>query len=275
MLKTENYKDQILELYDLGFSGREIQQKLNFKNHQPIYNFFKKYGLTHPERRYTKKYTLDINYFKKINTEEKAYILGFICADAHVSKYRMKITLAEKDKELLIKIKKALKTNVSITYSERPNPHNSLKICKLVSIDICGREFTKHLIDKGITSNKTYTLNSSILKYLPSYLISHFLRGYFDGDGNVLYGKKYASGTKYNINICGNKEFLLNTYQKYFPSTNKLYFAPKSKQMYVWKISSKKQVFNFLEYLYSNSSIRLNRKYKIYLKSKHAHIKPL
>ena len=42
MLKTENYKDQILELYDLGFSGREIQQKLNFKNHQPIYNFFKK-----------------------------------------------------------------------------------------------------------------------------------------------------------------------------------------------------------------------------------------
>ena len=122
-------------------------------------------------------------------------------------------------------------------------------------------------------NNKTYTLNSGIIKFIPKYLIRDFLRGYFDGDGNVMYGKKYNSGTKYNINICGNEDFLLNTYQKYFPSINKMYYDKKSRQTYIWKISSKKKVEEFLYYLYCNSSIHLKRKYKVYLESKHAHLK--
>ena len=88
-------------------------------------------------------------------------------------------------------------------------------------------------------NSEIYTLNSDILKFIPKYLIKDFLRGYFDGDGNVMFGKKYTSGIKYNINICGNEEFLLNTYQIFFPSTNKMYFDKKSKQTFIWKISSK------------------------------------
>ena len=33
-----------------------------------------------------KKYTANYNFFEKIDTEEKAYWLGFIAADGHVSR---------------------------------------------------------------------------------------------------------------------------------------------------------------------------------------------
>ena len=132
---------------------------------------------------------------------------------------------------------------------------------------INGVYLTKPLLKMGLGGKKTYTLNSSILNHVPKYLIRDFLRGYFDGDGNVFFGKKYQSGIKYNINVCGNEEFLLNTFQKYFPTSNKLYKDKYSKQCWVWKISSKEKVLNFLHYLYYNSSIFLSRKYLAYRKA--------
>ena len=44
---------------------------------------------------------------------------------------------------------------------------------------------TKPLLEMGLGGKKTYTLNSSILKYVPKYLVRDFLRGFFDSDGNV------------------------------------------------------------------------------------------
>ena len=160
-------------------------------------------------------------------------------------------------------------------FYERPNPYNNEKVCKIVELQISSKNFVKPLLNMNLGNNKTYTLNSDILKFIPKYLTKDFLRGYFDGDGNVMFGKKYTSGIKYNINICGNEEFLSNTYQIFFPSTNKMYFDKKSKQTFIWKISSKNKVQQFLHYLYNNSKIHLKRKYKIYLKSKHAHLKPI
>ena len=273
MINTENYKNEILELYNQGKNAKEITNILGFRYHQPIYNFFRKYNLEHKERKYKRKYTLDENYFKHINTSEKAYILGFICADGYVAKDRLCITLSQKDEEILHSIKKEIKSNQVLKYVARNNPYTGLLTCHMVELQINSKKFVEPLIKMRLGNNKTYTLNSGIIKFIPKYLIRDFLRGYFDGDGNVMYGKKYNSGTKYNINICGNEDFLLNTYQKYFPSINKMYYDKKSRQTYIWKISSKKKVEEFLYYLYCNSSIHLKRKYKVYLESKHAHLK--
>lgn len=138
----------------------------------------------------------------------------------------------------------------------------------MVELDICSEKLCSKLKSFGLTSNKTYTLNETILNFVPEYLHRHFLRGYFDGDGSVTFGSKYSSGRKYNIHICGNKEFLLGTFQKCFPSKNKLSKDRISKQCYGWRLSSKENVMKFLEYLYHDSDIRLQRKYKQYLKAK-------
>ena len=274
-MNTKDFKNEIFDLYNQNKNAKEIATELGFKYHQPIYNFFKKYNLVHKERVYKRKYTLNEDYFKVINTEQKAYILGFICADGYVGQDRLNICLSTVDTEILEVTRKEFNSNQPLKFYERPNPYNNEKSCKMVELQISSKKFVKPLLNMNLGNNKTYTLNSDILKFIPKYLIKDFLRGYFDGDGNVMFGKKYTSGIKYSINICGNEDFLLKTYQIFFPSTNKMYFDKKSKQTFIWKISSKEKVQQFLHYLYNNSKIHLKRKYKVYLKSKHAHLKPI
>lgn len=268
MLNIKNYQEEITKLYQEGKTAKEISSLLEFKYHQPVYNYFKKMGWRRTGKTGKRIYKVDENFFKCINTEEKAYILGFICADGHIEKDRLKITVSIKDKDILKKIRYAMHSNHPIKEIQRINPYKKTnrKILILSELMIGSVELVKPLFNMGLTTNKTYTLNGDILKYIPKYLIRDFLRGYFDGDGNVFFGRKYSSGYKYNINICGNKDFLLKSFQVYFPSNNKLYKDLYSKQCYTWKISQKDKVRDFMYYLYYNSSISLQRKYNEFRK---------
>lgn len=266
MLNIKDYQEKIEELYLEGKTAKEISSLLGLKYHQPVYNYFKKKGWERNGKGGRITYDVNADFFTCIDTEEKAYILGFICADGHISEDRLVITVSIKDVDILEKIKKALHSNHPIKKVQRKNPYNKSekKSITLMELMIGRKELVKPLFDMGLTSDKTYTLGGSILKYVPKYLMRDFLRGYFDGDGNVFFGRRYSSGYKYNINICGNEDFLLKSFQTYFPSSNKLYKDLYSKQCYVWKLSNKDKVKEFMHYLYYNSSIFLQRKYNEY-----------
>lgn len=268
MLNIKDYQEKIDILYQEGKTAKEISSLLGLKYHQPVYNYFRKKGWERNGKSGKRIYNVNENFFKCINTEEKAYILGFICADGHIEKDRLAITVSVKDKDILEKIKKALNSNHPIKEVEKENPYQNTDRKKLLLLElkVNSVELVKPLFIMGLTTNKTYTLDSSILKYIPKYLMRDFLRGYFDGDGNVFFGVRYTSGYKYNINVCGNEDFLLNSFQTYFPSKNKLYKDLYSKQCYVWKISQKDKVKDFMYYLYFNSSIFLQRKYNEFRK---------
>ena len=268
MLNIRDYQEKIDILYQEGKTAKEISSLLGLKYHQPVYNYFRKKGWERNGKSGKRIYNVNENFFKCINTEKKAYILGFICADGHIEKDRLVITVSVKDKDILEKIKKALNSNHPIKEVKRENPYQNTdrKKLSLLELKVNSVELVKPLFIMGLTTNKTYTLDSSILKYIPKYLMRDFLRGYFDGDGNVFFGVRYISGYKYNINVCGNEDFLLNSFQTYFPSKNKLYKDLYSKQCYVWKISQKDKVKDFMYYLYFNSSIFLQRKYNEFRK---------
>ena len=263
MLQIKDYQEEITKLYQEGKTAKEISSLLGFKYSQPVYNYFKKMGWERTGKTGKRIYKVNENFFKCINTEEKAYILGFICADGHIERDRLDITVSIKDRDILEKIRCAMHSNHPIKEVQRINPYKKTgrKTLTLVELMIGSVKLVKPLFNKGLTTNKTYTLNGDILKYIPKYLMRDFLRGYFDGDGNVFFGRRYNSGYKYNINICGNKDFLLKSFQTYFPSNNKLYKDLYSKQCYVWKISQRDKVRDFMYYLYYNSSISLQRKY--------------
>lgn len=268
MLNIKDYQEEITKLYQEGKTAKEISSLLGFKYHQPVYNYFKKMGWRRTGKTGKRIYKVNEDFFKCINTEEKAYILGFICADGHIEKDRLNITVSIKDRDILEKIKYAMHSNHPIKEVQRTNPYKKTNRENLIlsELMIGSVELVKPLFNMGLTTNKTYTLNGDILKYIPKYLIRDFLRGYFDGDGNVFFGKRYSSGYKYNVNICGNEDFLLKSFQVYFPSNNKLYKDLYSRQCYVWKISQKDKVRDFMYYLYYNSSIFLQRKYNEFRK---------
>lgn len=268
MLNIKDFEEQIITLYNEGKSAKEISTILNFKYHQPIYNFFKRNGWERKGKPGCRKYKVNEFFFNKIDSEEKAYILGFICADGHIETDRLCFGVATKDVDILYKIRRALNSNHPIKEVKKTNPYKKAnnKTLLFSTLMIGSRELVKPLFKMGLTTNKTYILTGDIIKYIPKYLVRDFLRGYFDGDGNVFFGKKYSSGYKYNINICGNEDFLLKTFQVYFPTTNSLYKDLYSKQCYVWKISKRNKVIEFMKYLYENSSIFLSRKYNEYRK---------
>lgn len=268
MLNIKDYQEEITKLYQEGKTAKEISSLLGFKYHQPVYNYFKKMGWGRTGKTGKRIYKVNEDFFKCINTEEKAYILGFICADGHIEKDRLNITVSIKDRDILEKIKYAMHSNHPIKEVQRTNPYKKTNRENLIlsELMIGSVELVKPLFNMGLTTNKTYTLNGDILKYIPKYLIRDFLRGYFDGDGNVFFGRRYSSGYKYNVNICGNEDFLLKSFQVYFPSNNKLYKDLYSRQCYVWKISQKDKVRDFMYYLYYNSSIFLQRKYNEFRK---------
>ena len=272
MLKISDYATQIEALHEEGKTAFEIFKLLHFKYPQPVYNYFKKKGwstLSRNDYTYSTKYIVDNTFFDVIDTEEKAYILGFICADGHIDSkgYRITIALQDSDFKILENIRECMQSNHPIVrHIQCKNPYSksSRLILEQCSLSINGKRLVEPLINMGIAGKKTYTLDENILSFIPDNLIRHFLRGYFDGDGNITWRKHYSSGFKYLVQVAGNRKFLLNSFQKYFPSNCNLYKYKTSKQCYVWKVANKQKVLEFLNYLYKGAKIYLDRKYKIY-----------
>ena len=123
MLNITDYQDEIPKLYTEGNTAKEISSLLEFKYHQPVYNYFKKMGWVRTGKTGKRIYKVNEDFFKCINTEEKAYILGFICADGHVEKDRLNITVSIKDRDILEKIRYAIHSNHPIKEVQRTNPY--------------------------------------------------------------------------------------------------------------------------------------------------------
>ncbi len=94
-------------------------------------------------------------------------------------------------------------------------------------------------------------------------LIRHFIRGYFDGDGTLsFYDKEHKFPA---IGFVGTEKFLLGLL-KYIPeefSSIKLHFLKNCSKMCVINYAHKK-AFRLINYMYSNSSIYLDRKKEKY-----------
>jgi len=152
-------------------------------------------------------YKLDENYFEKIDTEEKAYWLGFIYADGFITKRKqgqniLGITLHEI--EPLEKFTKAISTNKPIRsyISNSKYKKNSVEY----KTAIVSNKVVQDLESHGVVERKTFTLK---FPKLPENLTSHFIRGYFDGDGSVFECKSYRKTLVHlGITICGTESFL-------------------------------------------------------------------
>lgn len=276
---SESEKEQIETLWRSGLNCVQIKNTMNLKGHQQVLNVLSKLYDYKPYkygRNLSRKFSLNENYFNEINNQNKAYILGFICADGYLDtkNRRLKFMVASKDEEILHKIGKELESNTYIRRQKVTVEYpNGFKDYFKSSIEFCSTKMTSDLIEYGLNSNKTYSLSSSIIRKIPEELIRHFIRGYFDGDGHISYGRKYSSGIKYNIDITGNKEFLENVIMSRFPTKCKLSDKNKSKQAWSYKISSKKEVDRFLTWIYEDAQIFLDRKNLIF--KQRGHIKPI
>lgn len=198
-----------------------------------------------------------LTQFKKIDTEEKAYWLGFLYADGSVGSKEAKIELglAEKDFNHLQKFKNFIGLNNKISYREKTK---SYRYC------FRSQEMKNDLIQLGCIPKKSLLLNFPSSSQVPEYLIRHFIRGYFDGDGHFTNTEKC-----FEVGYIGTENFIKE-------SLNHLPETIKRKDLTIKNVHRKdgaksysfyslNDVSEFLNFIYKDCSIYLDRKYEHYL----------
>ena len=200
------------------------------------------------------KYRINQTYFENIDTQEKAYWLGFLYADGYIKITPsggctcVRLKLAIKDISHLEKFKHSLESTHPIEIYETKNPY-----CQ---ISIGSKKMVNDLINQGCTKNKGYKIRFPNIK---EELKSHFIRGYFDGDGSVC----YRGGNRYRFTMTSNNHFIMDII-KYlgYGNISRDSVNEKLSNFYIDTNSN-----NFGKFIYNNSMIHLERKYQIYLKS--------
>lgn len=211
-------------------------------------------------------------FFKYIDTEVQAYLLGFYTADGSIDEKRktFRVELAIKDKDQIYMIKDIISPDARI-YQNPPKDFTGPrgKIVHTngsIGVDITSADLCRDLVDWGIGYGKTY--KEIHIPTIKLELIRHFIRGFFDGDGTVSGSICREKGKKdrfrYYVSMVSKKSTLLLDIQKFFAENNikiNLNYI-KRDNMYRLITTSKKEVEKIYHLLYNDSYFYLQRKYE-------------
>lgn len=248
----------------------EIAKRFNVTRNT-VYNILKSNNIQ-PTK--FQKRAFDTSYFDIIDDEHKAYWLGFIMADgciSHPSKEtsgasRLTLNLSIKDIELLQRFKEDIQASNSIIEEYTPNgTYGKNRMCRLsvTSIEFC-RSLKRYGIDRFKTGKETIPVDK-----IPRYLMRHFIRGFFDGDGCATYSKRNEVIKPMISFTSANVEFLekLKLFLTDEIGTSKIVsIIPSGKQgervkhSYQLSYGKKADVKNFYNYIYDDATIFLERK---------------
>lgn len=204
-------------------------------------------------------------YFNIIDTPDKAYWLGFLYADGcnrgGKNIDRIEFCLQEKDKQSVIDFKEAINSKHKISLKKVVL---NGKIFNNYRISIMSHQMSQDLIACGCIPNKTYSIDMPNNTIVPSNLYSHFIRGYFDGDGCVT-AKKTGQSICVKFTSASYKFIvsLHNFFKENLDITGSI-SKVKNKDNYEYKMCSYGKTIKFYNYIYKNSNDknRLLRKYK-------------
>lgn len=220
-----------------------------------------------------RKYTVNHDAFNKLDTPEKAYMLGFMYADGYneSSKRRVFCGIQYKDSYILKDFLKIVGSNAPVNKILRNYKDSGLS--DVGTISISSEKISNRFISLGCPIKKTFILKFPSEKQVRIKLLPHFIRGYFDGDGCLSYNttqKKYFRGGVYivsTLHFCEKLALLLKNKLGIHCSIcikNKRY-KNKKFPIRTLSIGGNRQIQKFLDWIYYDSTIHLKRKYKKYL----------
>ena len=251
-----------LKMYIDGISTSEIAKKFNVSE-VSINALARRHNIKRPVG-FLNDIVFDYFYFDNIDTEEKAYTLGFIYADGHVGDKEVKIAIKSSDINILNKIKSSMNGDFNISISTNSN---NFGVCEVARLSFSNSHTIQKLREIGIKSNKTTDCD---FPNLDNSLIKHFIRGYMDGDGSFSRYRSCDGYIRYSFSFVGTKSFLEVLQAKIMENGFNV-FIESSKRFnttnccYSIRGSGKKNTISFLDWIYSDSNIYLDRKYDKYL----------
>lgn len=208
----------------------------------------------------------------EIKTEEQAYTLGFLMADGHNTGSQVGIKVKTSDGYILEKMKNCFSKEIKLQEHE--------DYCSFV---ISATTVCDNLRNLGIVEHKSHS--EKHIPEMPSDLVRHFIRGYFDGDGTVFICKS-GKNRFFKCNICSSTRNILEMFKDVLAkdgiistiNLEKRVGKPykvcgkcdgiASMDMYRLFIRQKASIEKLFHYLYDGATIFLKRKHDVFSDNK-------
>lgn len=230
---TKEDVDKLLKCADNYSSYEEIAKIMNrskkavsCKLHELKKNIKQKSAIE--ECLYRRAYSVDDDYFETIDSQKKAYWLGWLITDGYVltkfntkrgvvNSYSIGLDLAEKDKYVLEDFKKDIKADVSIKYVKEYIPKAAyknkitgkerfIKGGAQYSLRFSSAKMIQNLAKYGIHQNKTYDV--VFPKELDSKYYPGFIAGVISGDGCIDIKKNHGKTSILRCSIFGTLDLV-------------------------------------------------------------------
>lgn len=238
-------------------SAMKIASAMNISIGKVYYHLSKAETIMRTNKENSRRYHCNDSFFDTIDTEEKAYWLGFIYADGYITSNSLGITLSSRDKSHLEKLSISLSSDYPINTYEYSGYGNTYGSRLLIKSDLIVSDLIRH----GVFYKKSLILMPPNLTDIA--LVMHFIRGYMDGDGSISISKtKY--GDSFRLRFEGTLE-VLTWLQFIFNTKCKLQKRKKDdKNSYSLDYGGNLSVLSKLNLIYNNATVFLDRKYARY-----------
>lgn len=255
-------------MYDAAVAfvnGMPMNEVLSTYNvcYASVYNAINRFNIPYKK---TAGRTIFFNddFFHTIDTEEKAYWLGFIFADGAIiktskdmSEYnRLSICLSVKDEKHLQKFAEAIEyPTEKIKHCLSDGNYGMHELCYLRCNSV---KMVRDLQSHNCHPNKTYI--SSYPDDIPPKLERHFIRGYFDGDGSI-------SGSKAGLFEITSEIYALERMQNTLMTNCALRKTKIANRKNTGRLcyGGKLQLKRIFDFLYKDATVFLERKYTKFL----------
>ena len=221
----------------------------------------KEYNIYRDNRR---KFTIDENYFSKIDSKEKAYWLGFLSADGYIDQDRgiIALGLQPSDEGHIQKFLDAIHSNKPI---KTVNHFFNNKNHEGKYVHLNSKKMTSDLLRLGLYRKKSLTYTPPTAEQVPTIYLKYWLLGYFDGDGCLTVYE--SRGTmRYKMGFLGTKE-TIDFIQKYLGTNKNVHKAHRCENNTYEVKYTETDTKTILDFLYGDvdPNMCLERKYKKYL----------
>ena len=226
-------------------------------------------GVEVSQKKMVRKYNLNENYFDNIDTSNKAYIMGFLHSDGsnNINKSTISLSLQEEDREILEQIRNEIGSEKPLEYLDYTNKHDFGYTYKnQYRLIMFSSHMCNELNNKGITPNKSLTIGFP--NWLTQDLISHYVRGVFDGDGSIYQAFRNENNKPITVTITATESFCeeLKLLCKKIININACIYDASCHNgiTKVFTLSGRNVCKKFLDWIYCDADLYLQRKFNRY-----------
>lgn len=250
---SKEHQVGIIEAYQAGASAKEAAAQFGCAQ-QTCLNILRRHGIAARKTSETsRRYRLDESFFDWINSEAKAYWLGFVTADGGIKPDCIDMKLQARDIGHLKKMADAMQADHPISLKETKRGNKSYPYAHL---QISSLRLLQALAQLGVGPNKSFTVQPCL--ELPEHLLAHYWRGVVDGDGCITCSGRFHS--QWTLKLVGNR-YMVEGFRRFISLQvhSKAQIKPKYS---VFEINYTGNILarRIVEILYDKACVYLDRK---------------